>query len=248
MPKGKIRLLCLSLILVIVASVGMAFAFPFQFRPATINNPKYSGSAELKEILTSHGVGIFSLSNGIGSCSGVVVDEIQGDHYIMTAKHCINVSEEVYVESTKAKLIITSINDDVAIIITDGKIENKTPVFIATDGAKIGDTIHHLGYPEDTEYVSTGKVSRITNDWHWAEIMSRSGCSGGGIYNNDGELVGILWGGYRTLKGEITIYESLKDVNTFLNNINKTVNLKIGKYREGKKPITENKSNVSFGK
>lgn len=168
-------------------------------------------------------VSIFFLGNGIGRCSGVVVKETEDNTHILTAKHCINVSEENYVDNNLVTFIVTSPNDDLAYLIVDGQLENRTVATIGNQEAKIDETIYHIGYPDwdGKMYKANGPVNRKTNDWSWANLRSKGGCSGGGIFNEEGELVGILWGGL-TFE-PVTIFEPLRDIKIFLDKINQTL-------------------------
>jgi len=160
----------------------------------------------------------------MSSCSGVIVSETERNQYVLTAKHCIDIFEEVYVDHNKAKLYLASTSDDLALIIVNGKIPGKVPIKFSAVPTYIGAEVHHIGfptgYPSLTPYLSTGVVSRISNDWNFALLEIVLGCSGGGVFDEDGNLIGILWGSYDTYNNKITIFEPLEDITKFLNEIN----------------------------
>jgi len=167
-------------------------------------------------------VSIFSLGRGVGSCSGVVLFEINKRHYVLTAKHCVGVTEEVYVNFEKAAFFITSANDDLALVVTENLIKDREPITRTIKPLEVDTKIHLIGfptgYPKFKPYLSSGEVIRTTDDWYWTDMMSESGCSGGGIFDDDGHLVGILWGGYKTKGKDISIFEPIEDIDAFLTN------------------------------
>ena len=186
---------------------------------------EFTASKELEEKLLNQTVSIVMVDRGIGSCSGTIIGEHKGDHYVLTAKHCIDVTEEMYVEHNKVLFIITSVDDDLAIIVVDGKIPKKSIAVLADFESWRDDIVHHVAYPTGIIYKRSGRVTRITKDWHWFDFEAIGGCSGGGVFNEDGELVSVLWGGYSNFKEEQPIKsvgEPLSDIKRFLDTINGT--------------------------
>jgi len=164
-------------------------------------------------------VSILSVNPGFGKCSGVVVKEDNNHTYILTAKHCISTNEEVYVEDNKAVNIITSVDDDLAILIIEGNITNKKPVKLSNYNLTKDEKVYFIGYPSLVgSYKSVGKILRYSKDWGFAHLKVIGGCSGSGMYKKGGALVGILWGGLRDK--DITVFEPLKDIKRFLKSIN----------------------------
>lgn len=178
----------------------------------------FTASKELEKKLISQTVGILMVGDGIGTCSGTVIYEDEKNHYVLTAKHCIGVTEEMYVEQNKVLFITTSVHDDLALLVIDGKIPNKTVAIMAEKDAVIGDEVHHVAYPNGIMYSKSGKVSRNTNDWQFYDFKAIGGCSGGGVFNENGDLIGALWGGFRFPEEEAplkSISEPLKDIKAF---------------------------------
>ncbi len=159
-------------------------------------------------------VSIMSSGRGTGICSGTIIKETDNMTYVLTAKHCVSVAEDVRVESNKVKLIMTSATDDIAVLCVDGQIPNKDVATIGIFDLKIGETAYHLSYPNFTNYYKSGKMFRYNHDWQFLRFKAIGGCSGGGIFNSDGELVGVLWGGFNYQP--ITIIEPLSDMIEFL--------------------------------
>lgn len=172
-------------------------------------------------------VSIFSVSSkGSGRCSGTIIKENDNEHHVLTAKHCIDVDEEIYVENVEVKLVVSSPSDDLAYLILDGKIENKEPIELAETKTQLGDTIHHIGYPNFAMYTKSGEIIQITKDWQYANFKVIGGCSGGGIFNEESKLVGVLWGGF--IFDAVSIFEPLDDIKTFL----ETIKYNVNKYKE----------------
>jgi len=179
------------------------------------------------EIVVDSSVSIIHGGISMGTCSGVLIDENEDYSFVLSAKHCTHPTDlEVRVENNKVNLIVASVDDDLVYLIVRGRIPNKTPVKFAKYEAYIGEKIYHVGYPNWLEYRTEGVVAKKLNDYHFAIMSVMSGCSGGGIFNKDGELVGILWGSMRLGPGGLfskgvkaSIYEPLSDVKKFLKKV-----------------------------
>lgn len=170
-------------------------------------------------------VSIFSVGDGkAGICSGVVLMNGLHSSAVLTAKHCIDTYEEVYVENVIVKSIVVSVDDDLALLILYEYIPNKKETVLAINNPSIGDIIYHIGYPSITgEYLRYGNIVRQTNDHMYAEMNIISGCSGGGVWNQNGELIGIVWGGlgvggFHSSKS-FAIFEPISDIYKFLNTL-----------------------------
>ncbi len=166
-------------------------------------------------LATNHAVSIVGRDKkGWGTCSGVVIKNTKEESIVLTAKHCIGLEEELYVESILADSVGVSIFDDLAYIKLTEMIPNKTPVSISEFIPKKGDLVFIIGYPAMDLYTSIGKITIRTLDWQMAKIKVISGCSGAGAYNEYGELIGIVWGGIKTLG--TGLFEKLTDVQKFV--------------------------------
>ena len=198
------------------ADIGFKNIFKRIFKKDT---PEYTASKELNKKLINQSVTILMVGKKLGRCSGTIIHEDKKNHYVLTAKHCIGITEEMYVEHNKVLYVITSPMDDLALITVDGKIPNKSIAIFANKEIELGEVVHHIGYPSGILYKASGKVTRFTDDWQWFDFKAISGCSGGGIFNENGELVSLLWGGYSHLKANAplkTVAEPLKDIKIFL--------------------------------
>jgi len=168
---------------------------------------------KISKEVQKHTVSIFNIGRTFGFCSGVLIEESRWYSYIITCKHCVGPTEEILVENIQAAAIFTTVDDDLALIIVKGKIPEKIPARLAITEPNLGDDLIHVGYPSLELFDSIGKLLRTSKDWHWSSVKSIAGCSGGGVYNIKGELVGILWGGL--LFSNISIYEPLEDIYKF---------------------------------
>lgn len=164
--------------------------------------------------MNSSTVKLYSYNDGASyNCTGVLLKNDEEGALVLTAKHCLNPSEENYVEHRLVTYMLASSHDDLALLFLDKMIPNKIPVRVGTVDPKVGDFVYHLGYPNDI-LVTFGKVLRETKDHTHAKLSIIPGCSGGGVFNEHGQLVGIVWGYIRSL--DVAIYEPLRDVNIFL--------------------------------
>lgn len=159
-------------------------------------------------------VSIMSFGNGIGRCTGVLIKNDKNGAVILTAKHCVDVYEETYVDGKSVKKIGVSIDDDIAYMVISEPLENKEAVTIAKTPVKKDDTVFIYGYPKGDPFIRLGKVMFSNNDHQLARLEVIPGCSGGGVYNEKGELVGIVWG--KLINEKTAFFEPLKDVKRFL--------------------------------
>ena len=153
-----------------------------------------------------------------GICSGTLIKNDIDSAEVITAKHCVGKMDEIYVDNVLSLYHIISANDDLALIMINDHIVGKESARMADEDSKLSEFVYHMGYPKRELYTSSGRVSLVTMDWHYFHGTSIPGCSGGGIWNEEGELTGVLWGG---LGKNLVIYEPIKDVKKFLKMIEK---------------------------
>ncbi|MCK9545043.1 MAG: serine protease, partial [Novosphingobium sp.] len=146
--------------------------------------------------LEKYSVEIVSINPDLGRCTGVVINKTEEETYILTAKHCISTTEEQYVEDVKPSFVFVSATDDLALIILDEDLKNKSVANIRKEEIKLGEESFLFGYPfwDKTPYSVNGKVIRKSTDWVWSLFQAIPGCSGGGVFDENDELIGILWG------------------------------------------------------
>jgi len=134
---------------------------------------------------------------------------ISSNGYIVTGYHVIRNADSVYVQnaegkSFRAKIIYTEPQTDIAILeITDTSFVNLSPLpydIKKTDG-DIGENLFTLGYPRDVMVLgagyltaSTGINSDNTSDstTYQVSIPVNHGNSGGPLFDNKGNLIGII--------------------------------------------------------
>lgn len=197
------KVLTVFVMFMMICSMGNAYEM---YIPQT----EESLSQKLEEITVS----IMSSGSGTGICSGTIIKESFNTTYVLTAKHCVGVTEDMRVENNKVSIIITSSTDDLAILYVEGKIPNKSVATIGLFDLEVGEIAYHVSYPNFEKYYRSGAMFRYNHDWQFLRFKAIGGCSGGGIFNDKAELVGVLWGGFNY--NPITIIEPLKDVIAFL--------------------------------
>lgn len=158
-------------------------------------------------------------NNRYYSCSGIIIKNTEKTSEILTAKHCTEKAISITVNgSYYATKIVEAGNIDVAYLTTNRPITFTTPIELNNQNANILSKIYTLGYPANNERYSIGKILLKIGDSFYSNASVISGCSGSGVINDKGQLIGILWGGNQidTMSAYIEISHILK----FLNQIN----------------------------
>ena len=157
---------------------------------------------------------IFGTTKGLGGCSGVVIKNTPTESIVLTAKHCLSFDGEMYVQSLVVVAVGSSLKSDIAYLILDKFIPNKTPARLSNYLPKSDDKITAVGFPGSDLYITKGSIFVQTpkEQYAWLEIIS--GCSGGGVYNTYGELIGIMIRHYPIMK--ISILVKLEDIHTII--------------------------------
>ena len=125
------------------------------------------------------------------SCSGSF---ISNDGILLTAKHCTERSSELVVvlsngQRYTATVLNTSPTHDLATIRID---KQDTPHFTIAKHSAQGETIYTLGAPFGIERVLTrGIIAKLDGDVTFYDLTICPGSSGGAIYNEKDELVGV---------------------------------------------------------
>lgn len=193
--------------------------FCLSISPAIAQNTEDINIKNLVTSMYNSSVLIFAIGdNGSATCSGVVIKNDTSKVEILTAKHCSDTFEEIYVENILVNYSIESSNDDLALLILSQTIPNKSAVTFASRNAKRNETVFHMGFPNTKIYATVGEVWVSTFDHNYAKMTVYPGCSGGGIYNEKGELVGDAFA-LMELGDGITVYEPLSDIIIFLKTI-----------------------------
>jgi len=174
----------------------------------------------ITESIKKYTISIFSIDrSGVGLCSGTLIAENEKNSFVLTCKHCLTTIEGYYAESNKVSHIITTVSDDLAILIVKGKIPGKEVVSMGKYNPFIGEDIYIVGYPKlKKSYIREGKVLRYTEDWGYADFGIVPGCSGAGAFDNREQLVGVFWGTFPD--SGVSVFEPIEDVLRFLEEVN----------------------------
>ncbi len=149
------------------------------------------------------------------TCTGVVIKNTPTESIVLTAKHCLVFEGDIYVESFLVEYIGVSYKSDLAYLVLNRFIPYKTPVRISNSIPKKDDRIFGIGYPNTKLYTTKGTMFVQTPKEQYAFIDIIKGCSGGGVFNTDGELIGIMVRHYSGIG--LGILERLEDIHTIIN-------------------------------
>lgn len=151
--------------------------------------------------------------------------------YLVTSAHVVATADSIYVENGKGvyfKATRVYVNDttDVAILKIDDKRFQPAkylPYNIRKNAAELGEKIFTLGFPRTEIVYNEGYLSAKTGyngDPNTCQIAisANPGNSGGPIFNNAGEVIGILSGKQTTAEGvvfsskSVNIYDALEEI------------------------------------
>ena len=160
-------------------------------------------------------VSLFGVGDkGFASCSGVVIKNTPTESIVLTAKHCIISEKEIFVEDIKIYSVGISVSKDLGYLKLNKFIPFKTPTTLSNHIPHSKDRIAGIGYPKDELYITKGKIYLETKDYQMAKMEVVGGCSGGGAFNENGELIGIMLGHVPYLN--ITVLTKLQDLHKFI--------------------------------
>ena len=208
MRKIVITILMLNLFILTVKAQGNSIT-------DIITDHKIKTNENLKDAETKS-VFITSLKKGMSICSGSVLENSVSGAVILTAKHCIGMTKEMYVESILVTSIQVSTADDLALLRTKRMIPNKRPAILGSNNTKVGEELYGIGYPNMEPYIMKGTIILHSSDDHFAKMTVISGCSGGGLYDKYQQLTGVVWGRNK----ELSIYVPLSGIKKFLDEVN----------------------------
>ncbi len=154
-------------------------------------------------------------------CSGAFIDD-QGD--ILTARHCTEGSSEIEVQTSdnqtyKAVLVAESRLHDLAIVQID---RLNTPYFRLASSITRGETMFTRGSPLGiTDTLSKGIIAKIAGDAVLVDCSFLPGNSGGPVFNEKEELIGVVTAVFVVNMGltHLGMAQSLNAVHSFLRDL-----------------------------
>lgn len=132
--------------------------------------------------------------------------QIDDNGYFLTAAHLVNTNDKVVLQLRQENLcfevnvIYTNDSLDLAILLCSENMQEEmgnTPYRISKEVIELGDNIFALGYPKKDIVFTPGSISSETgyhSDSLFFEstIPSNAGHSGAPVFNDKGELTGII--------------------------------------------------------
>lgn len=140
---------------------------------------------------------------------------IDGRGYLVTSAHVVAKSDSVYVLSKdnyyKAAIVVADEATDIAILkIIDGRFQpyKNLPYAIHKGTSDLGESIFTLGFPRTEMVYNQGYLSAKTgykgdSSAYQLTISVNPGNSGGPIFNEAGEVIGVLSGKQTTAEGVV---------------------------------------------
>lgn len=154
---------------------------------------------------------------GHSVCSGSFVTS-HGD--ILTARHCATDIQSIDVllsdgRQYEASIVALSDRHDLALIHIDA---TNTPHFKLGKLPEQGQTVYTYGSPLGiTGTLAKGIVAKLAGDVNYVDLSVLPGNSGGPLFNEDGDLVGVTTAGFVVLYGmtHLNIVQSVEAIYFF---------------------------------
>lgn len=156
--------------------------------------------------------------------TGFLVD---GKGYLVTSAHVVTNADSVYLQNVKGEyfkagtIYINHLSDIAILKITDDRFQplKQLPYSIQKNAAALGEEIFTLGFPRPSSeivynrgYLSAGTGYNGDTLAYQIAISANPGNSGGPIFNDDGDVIGILSGKQITAEG---VFFSSRSKNIF---------------------------------
>ncbi|MCA8990031.1 MAG: trypsin-like peptidase domain-containing protein, partial [Planctomycetaceae bacterium] len=134
------------------------------------------------------------------SANGVVISESEAETLIVTNAHVITQAEQVRIGTTPAEIVFSDAITDLAFLRVEGRLPNTGVARIRATELGFGEPCWYYGYLPPSWNLGYMKGRRLRRDeirWLTISLVSREGMSGGGVYDDAGQLVGILSRGFQ---------------------------------------------------
>ena len=154
--------------------------------------------------------------NKIGSCSGVVLENTENLAIVITASHCIKPDSQVFIDSIPAIKVAKHETRDLALILLKQRIPLKKTATFPVKPQLLFDKLYYVGMPSNQLFFSQGFTIHQSYGEDIGIFRLIPGCSGGGVYNKKGELIGIGVA-YKSIFG---IYEHVRGLSDYIARVN----------------------------
>jgi len=142
-----------------------------------------------------------------GFCSGIIL----GTNYVLTAAHG---DGEFYVGGLPAKILKKDSRYDLIHLQTQFTFDKSQHIKFASTLSP-AEPLWIVGCFSGQPVIIRGYVSRLEDEIFWVDAKVIAGFSGGGVFNEKGELVGLYIGGKGT-PDMLGVAFNLKRIYTFL--------------------------------
>lgn len=158
---------------------------------------------------------------------------IDGRGYLVTSAHVVAKSDSIFVLTKdnyyQAAIVVADEASDIAILkIIDGRFQpyKNIPYGIHKGSSDLGESIFTLGFPRTEMVYNQGYLSAKTGykgdtSAYQIAIYANTGNSGGPIFNEAGEVIGVLSGKQTTAEG-VVFSSKAKNIVRILEEIKKT--------------------------
>lgn len=180
----------------IAGALGLDVGWDGATKTVVLNSPELSAT----EIFQKCSPSVVHIETNAGGGTGFFLEE----NVVVTNNHVINGAWSATVKTVDGQIfdvievLAATENPDLALLRVDGK---GTPVTLNTNCAEMGSALYSIGAPMGIfPTMSTGIVANNTHTdngtgFYLSNINTLSGNSGGPIFNNRGEVVGVMQGG-----------------------------------------------------
>ena len=139
--------------------------------------------------------------NSDRTCRDFATGVLIGDgSKVLTCSHCVNSNfiNAIYKKSNNqfqsGNIVFNDIHNDIAILDMGTVIGNASPIKTSTS-LEIGNEVFTVGFPYSfagEKTLTTGHVAAFENGLIKIDTSVNNGNSGGGLFNTNGEIVGIV--------------------------------------------------------